>query len=256
MNNYTDETMPVIILLLQSVNKKEAEIMNKKINEIFKDRKIDFIRVLAKKMEIDDQLSVSPFGLKELIEKTLEKFKNSINSMSFIYVQRKVEKSVEKEINSLVNKNNFSNISQSILDYFSKLMDFLDDNTKIMINTSVNNILLSCKSEIDYSDEINQNVSKFKQKYKYHFSLEEINEMSKRVESELEIIYNKIKTEYYKQYIPSEILKHYIDLVYNLSKSIINDNLKNIKSELIEKMKNGIENSPNFKKIFQLNLGK
>ena len=86
--------------------------------------------------------------------------------------------------------------------------------------------------------------------------MEEINEMSKRVKSELEIIYNKIKTEYYKQYIPSEIFKHYIDLVYDLSKFIINDNLKNIKSELIEKMKNGIENSPNFNKIFQLNLGK
>ena len=77
--------------------------------------------------------------------------------------------------------------------------------------------------------------------------------MSKKVENELEMIYNKIRTEYYKENIPSELFRYYVNLVYTLSKDIIWDNLKNIKEVLIQQMKNEIENSPNFKKILQLN---
>ena len=252
MKIYNDETMPIIVLHLNTYNDKEIADMKDGISKIFENKRIEYLNVLSKEVIFNNQIITKPYGLKELISKTLEKFKNSINSMSFVYVQKKVEESVKNELELLIKNKNFNNISQSICDYFSKLLDFLDENTKIIINTSVENLLLSCKSEIDYSKEIYQNILEFRGNLRNKISLDEINEMSKKVENELEMIYNKIKTNY-KEYIPSELFRYYVDLVHTLSKDIIWDNLKNIKEDLIQQMKNEIENSPNFKKILQLN---
>ena len=252
MKIYNDETMPIIVLHLNTYNDKEIAEMKDGISKIFENKRIEYLNVLSKEVIFNNQIITKPYGLKELISKTLEKFKNSINSMSFVYVQKKVEESVKNELELLVKNKNFNNISQSICDYFSKLLDFLDENTKIIINTSVANLLLSCKSEIDYSKEIYQNILEFRGNLRNKISLDEINEISKKVENELEMIYNKIKTDC-KEYIPSELFRYYVDLVHTLSKDIIWDNLKNIKEDLIQQMKNEIENSPNFKKILQLN---
>ena len=257
MNSYSDETMPIIILYLQALSEDGIKDMKEGLEDTFKNRKIDFIPVLAKDEETQGNQIIKKFGLEETIIATLNRFKQSIDSMSFIYVHNKVLESINREVEKIVDKKDFSNISKSICNYFSKLMDLLDEKTIKIINTSIDNILLSCKSEIDYSDEILRYIYIFKnqlKKEKNNLSQNEINNIINNIEKELEIKYNKIKVEYYKNNIPTEIFKYYVELVQKISKSIVTDNLKDIKNTLIAKMQKEIENSPNFNNIFKKRL--
>ena len=251
MNTYSDQAMPIIILHLKAVDKDESEKMKAKVDNLYKNRKIEFIPVLAREIT---SIKLEKFGLDEIKIATIKKFKDSIDSMSFEYVRKKVEENIEKSLEEIFYGNDFSNLSKSICNYFSKLMDFLDDKTKLIINKSVENLLLLCQKEIDYSNEILNHIYNFKnqlKKGKFNLSIKEINDMAKNVENELEIKYNKIKTDYYQKDFSSKIFKYYVNLVQKISINIINSKLKDIKNAFIAKMQKEIENSSNFKNIYK-----
>ena len=166
LTTYSDDTMPLLIVFLKSTNKVEAQGMKERILNIFKNRRIEFIPVLAKDVETHDNQKIKKFGLDEIVIGTVNKFKSSIDSMSFIYVQKQAIKTVNKEYEEIEIKKDFTKITESIHNYFSKLMNLLDEKSIKLIDHSIENLLLSCKSEIDFSEEISKYISDFRNKLK------------------------------------------------------------------------------------------
>ena len=126
---YPDKSLPLIVVYLRAVCSEWGKNMKKGIEETF-NREIEFIPVLSKDVVNDDGTVIKKFGLNSLISRTMYKIKNSIDSMSFIYVINFVQKKIQSII---LNKNNnrfFVNENNSITDcvinFFNSIIGTLD----------------------------------------------------------------------------------------------------------------------------------
>ena len=162
ISSYEDDSMPIIFLYLQALNKKSAKLMKEGLEKTFPNRKIEFISILAQDAENFDGGIAKSFGLNELIKKTANKFKNSIDSISFIYVENQIKNIVENYINDIKIKKNLNNITKSICDFYEKLFGELDENTSRTIKNDVEILRLSCISEINFDEEISNYILNFK----------------------------------------------------------------------------------------------
>ena len=94
---YPDKSLPLIIVYLRAVSSEWVKNMKKGIEEAFQ-REIEFVTVLSKDVVNDDGTVIKKFGLNSLISRTMYKIKNSIDSMSFIYVINYAQKKVQSII--------------------------------------------------------------------------------------------------------------------------------------------------------------
>ena len=126
---YPDKSLPLIIVYLRAVSSEWANNLKNGIEVAFK-REIEFVRVLSKDVVNDDGTIIKQFGLNSLISRTMYKIKNSINSMSFIYVINYVQKKIQSII--LNNNNNGlfvdenNNITDCIINFFNSIIGSLD----------------------------------------------------------------------------------------------------------------------------------
>ena len=122
------------------------------------------------------------------------------------------------------------------------------------IKDNVEILRLSCISEINFDEEISNYILNFKKIVNQNdINKNELSNIIENTEEKLEHKFKLIKSEYQKNNLNSDIFNCYVELLKVISKTIVNDILKNIKSEVIEKMQKGIKESPSFKKMF---LGK
>ena len=180
--------------------------------EQFNNKKIEFIPVLEKDVETFDNQIIKKYGLDELIIKTINKLKNSISPKTFIYVNNQVINTINKELKEIKIKKDFTKIKEPYHNYFSKLINLLDEKSIKLIDYSIDNLLLSCKSEIDFNNEISKYISDFRNKLKINnngyygnnenqLSQNDIKNILTDIEKELIIRYDKINIEYIKNHI-------------------------------------------------------
>ena len=161
ISSYEDESIPLIILYLRSLSVKSSNLIKKGIEDTFKNRKIDFIPFLTKDDDSFVGKIIKKLGLDDLTKITANKYKNSINSYSFIE-ENQITKIVEDNINQINIKPNLNNISKSICDFYEKLIGQLNETTIKIIKDGVKILHLSCLNEINFDEEIYNYISEFK----------------------------------------------------------------------------------------------
>ena len=162
ISSYEDESIPLIILYLRPLSVKSANLIKKGIEDTFKNRKIDFIPILTKDDDSFDGKIIKKLGLDDLTKITANKYKNSINSYSFIYIENQITKIVEDNISQINRKPNLNNISKSICDFYEKLIGQLNETTIKIIKDRVKILHLSCLNEINFDEEIYNYISEFR----------------------------------------------------------------------------------------------
>ena len=114
------------------------------------------------------------------------------------------------------------------------------------------NIINSCKSNIDFSDEVSNHINQCKKKLfkdcdlNNNFKQGIINSMEK----EIQLKYKKAKEKYIKNNLNEDIFSYYVGIIEKVSESLVANSLQKLKSELIPRMQKEIENSPNFKDFY------
>lgn len=99
-------------------------------------------------------MQIPPMGLNEIKEKTITKFGESINSMSFVHIQNKVKQKVENIIDGITVKKDLKFLSNSICNLYSKIIGELKENEKNEIVEEVKNINDFIKEKLDFNDDI------------------------------------------------------------------------------------------------------
>ena len=256
ISSYEDDKLPLIIVYTHSLSPKGVKKIKEGIEQAFEDRKMDFVSVLAKD-EINTETRVivaKKFGLEDLIMRTMGKFKNSIDSMSYHFVLNNTKKGVRSRINNLkkINNLNSNNLNNLISDFYSQLLGKLNDETVKLINEGLDNIINSCKNDINFNHNISNYIGECQKKLFKNFELtEEIkNFIIDSLKKEIQLKYEKAKDQFYENKLNEQIFSSYASIIISLSDSLITNSLNKIKPILIPRLQEGIENSPNFKKMF------
>ena len=255
--SYVDEKLPLIIVYTHALSSEGVYNIEKGIKEKFSDRKIEFTSVLARDEKDKDtgEIIRQKFGLENLIKITMDKFKNSIDSMSYHFVLKNTNTTVKNRIKDIIdNKNlNYNNLNNSICQFYEKLLDKLDIQTAELIREGLENITNSCKNDIDFNDAISNHINECKKEL---FKDIDCNKEFKQgiidsIEKEILFRYEKIKTKFIENELNKKIFVSYVSIIEKVSESIVTDSLKKLKKDLIPKMQKEIDNSPNFKSIYE-----
>ena len=269
MNTYKDGKIPIIIAYLQAFDKEGTSIMQKGIQDLFPD--LDFMPIISKPINSQEGMQIRPMGLKEIKEKTITKFGESINSMSFVHIQNKVKQKVESIIDGITVKKDLKFLSNSICNLYSAIIGVLKENEKNEIIEEVKNINVLIKEKLDFNDDIMNYINMFKNEIKKNENNNNKNETSirnfkrkklilKKMEKpELKTISEKLK-EKIEELFNNGINEHntnYKEEIYNFfvkkikanAEIHIEESLKNIKNELKKNLKKEIKKSPNFKEL-------
>jgi len=99
MNIYKDGKIPIIFAYLQAVDKEVAAIMHKGLQDLYPN--IDFIPIVSRDIKSQNGMQIPKKGLDEIKEMTIKKFGESINSMSFVHIQNKVNQRVQQKIDNI-----------------------------------------------------------------------------------------------------------------------------------------------------------
>ena len=253
--SYEDDKLPLIIVYTHTLSEKAVDDLRDGIRQTFEERKIEFISVLAKdEKKKNGEIIAQKFGLEDLVIKTMDKFKNSIDSMSYHFVLNNTKKTVKNRINNLKNNNNLNsnNLNNSICDFYSKLLGKLNMETVKLINEGLDDIISSCKNDISFEHNISKDIAGCQKQLFKNFDL--TNEIKQfiidSIKKEIQLRYKNAKDQFFENKLNEQIFSSYASIIISLSDSLITDKLKKIKNILIPKLQKEIENSPNFKKIF------
>ena len=154
---YSLDKLPVIIVYTKAIDPDNIEQAKK----FLKERNIenDFIEVLAMEKRTktidDNKYNVIPsFGLDKLLELSIKRAKNAVNSSCYEGLLKEIETEVEEKLNSLIEdiKNNLSTKIENIISEMEKKIDlknFDEVITKIIVELFHNFFFLSTDVEID-----------------------------------------------------------------------------------------------------------
>ena len=244
INTFEEAKIPIIILYLKAIIKEDIEKIEKKIKKLFKH--IDFIPVRAKEMKTDEQFISRKKGLNEIIEKTILRFKSSVTSISFQYIENKINKNIKKKLENFGDFNDI-NISKSLYELFKNLFGDLDKKYISKIDKSVEDIKILFK-ELDFKTEISNNFTKFKMEFnrrnKININItddEEIDIISNELEFRFKICKNNPNIN-----INVEIYNYFLNIIKDI---IVNKIFKSIKDDIKEKLKKNVQESSNFKEL-------
>ena len=269
MNTYKDGKMPIVIAYLHATDQEETNKMESGIKGIYPN--FDFIPIIAKRILGPNGMVTEASGLIEIKEKTIFRFGDTINTMSFVHIQNKAKQLVFKNIENLTGSKDLNNLFTSVCDLYKKLVDELNENDKQKIKENLNTIIEYCK-EIDFSDEINKYIQTFKDDINKNKNVEDKNNETKsannfrrtkpflkKINPELENILGKIKNELEAKFnkcknepnikFNEEIYNYFLTVIKKTSGSFVEESLKNIKEELKNEMKEAINKSPNFNEL-------
>ena len=120
MNIYDDNTLPIVIVYTEAYDEESTEeacdevkkVLEKKIDKN-KIKEINIIPIVAKKNEIkvgNICTTIDKFGIKPLLDISIKKIMQAVNSACFFSFKNKIKKDYEKKIenkkNEIINKNN------------------------------------------------------------------------------------------------------------------------------------------------------
>ena len=255
IQSYEDDKLPLIIVYTHALSPEGVDKLKNGIKQTFEERKIEFISVLAKDEKSKaGEIIAQRFGLEDLVIKTMDKFKNSIDSMSYHFVLNNTKKTVKNRINNLKNINNLNsnNLNNSICDFYSKLLGKLNIETIKLINEGLDDIIISCKNDISFEHNISKDISECQKQLFENFDL--TNEIKQfiidSIKKEIQLRYQKAKDQFLGNKLNEQIFSSYASIIISLSDILITDKLNKIKNILIPQLQKEIENSPNFKEMF------
>ena len=125
-NSYSDNSLPILVVYTQATDKNTIAEMQKYI----KDKKINayFIQVLAERKELVNGNYMEPFGLSDLVSRTLDKTRNALKgemrSVMTNNIAKSISNSLQKE-NAYIDKYSFE---QVILKFCGQYNSINDDN--------------------------------------------------------------------------------------------------------------------------------
>ena len=271
MNTYKDGKIPIIFAYLQAVDKEGTAIMHKGLQDLYSN--IDFIPIVSKDIKSQNGMQIPKTGLDEIKEMTIKKFGESINSMSFVHIQNKVNQRVRQKIDNITCEKNLNNLLKTIYNLYEKLLDILDEKNKNEILEQVKNIINYSKAKLDFNDDImnyitdlkneiskkenmnkiNQNEAASGKKLLPKIKKDENDELKRIIETfkkKIEELFNNGKKEnsiIYKE----EIYNFFVKKIKVNAELHIEESFKNIKNELKNKLKNDIKKSPNFQELLK-----
>lgn len=254
-NTYKDGKMPIIFVYLQACDEDSFHNMKNGIKKYYKN--LDFIPVIAKPIKCSNGMVIKQSGLYELKEKTIFRFGDTINTMSFVHMQNKVIQFALNQIDDINESIVLNNLPESVCDLISKLVGVLNKTDKNEIQENVNMMINYYKDEMNFDKEINEHIKDFKEEF-------EKKEKTKIPNSELgnmhDIVEKKIG-ERYKECnqtsnlkLQEEIYNYYLQKTKNNVEKIIIDSMQKIKNEIKSRMKEAIQKSPNFKNLLKKSI--
>ena len=153
-NSYSDNSLPILVVYTQATDKNTIAEMQKYI----KDKKINayFIQVLAERKELVNGNYMEPFGLSDLVSRTLDKTRNALKgemrSVMTNNIAKSISNSLQKE-NAYIDKYSFEKVILKFCEQYNSIND--DNNCKEFI------ISLFCIYIENYFDKCNyENVSR------------------------------------------------------------------------------------------------
>jgi GTPase Era involved in 16S rRNA processing len=152
MNTYKDGKYPIIFAYLQAVDHEAIVKMQKGLQDLYPN--IDFIPIIARDIKSSNGMQIPKMNLNKIKEMTINKFGESINSMSFIYIQNKVKQRVRQEIDNLICEQNLNYLSNTICNVYQKLLDQLNEKDKNEIFEEVKFIINYSREKLDFNDDI------------------------------------------------------------------------------------------------------
>ena len=269
MNTYKDGKIPIIIAYLQAFDKEGTSIMQKGIQDLFPD--LDFMPIISKPINSQEGMQIRPMGLKEIKEKTITKFGESINSMSFVHIQNKVKQKVESIIDGITVKKDLKFLSNSICNLYSAIIGVLKENEKNEIIEEVKNINVLIKEKLNFNDDVMNYINMFKDEIKKNENNNNMNEtsnssfqrrriilkkiekpemktISEKLKEKIEELFNNGINEHNRNY-KEEIYNFFIKKIKANAEIHIEESLKNIKNELKQNLQKEIQKSPNFQEL-------
>ena len=254
---YEDKSMPIIIVYLRATSEEWVNNMKYGIEASF-DKNILFIPILAKEVKSFNGNTQNKFGINELLIQTMHKIRNSIDSMTFVYVLHIIKSKVKENI-LLSKKPTIKYINLNLLDsiytYYEEIVGKLTPYKKESIKNSIANLKLFCTG-LDLNEKIDTYIKQFKKiinkknkdkdnskKIEYLIELD-------KVENEIKDILQKYIDNLIENYFNLNIFNIYVNKIQNAAESIVTKNLKGLKNIVVEKMQKAIDNNPNFQKLF------
>ena len=254
--SYVDDKLPIIIVYTRALDPEAVQKIKDGIDKTFKDRKMEYTSILARDVKEPGtgKILFQNFGVKNLIKITMDKYKNSIDSMSYHFVLNKTKETVKNKIKNKKGNNNLNseNIGNSICKFYEKLLDKLDNQTIELIKEGLENILNSCKNDIDFSENISNYINAKKKELFQDCNVNNEFKMS-IIESLKNVIlskYENAKKKYIDNKLNEQIFICYVSIIEEVAESLVTDSLNKLKDELIPRMQKEIEDSPNFKSMF------
>ena len=131
-NSYSDNSLPILVVYTQATDKNTIAEMQKYI----KDKKINayFIQVLAERKELVNGNFMEPFGLSDLVSRTLDKTRNALKgemrSVMTNNIAKSISNSLQKE-NAYIDKYSFEKVILKFCEQYNSIND--DNNCKEFI---------------------------------------------------------------------------------------------------------------------------
>ena len=185
---YKDNTMPIIFIYLQAIDKETADNMGNFVKKTYKNS--TFIEALAKDMD-----EKKAFGNEEILKQTMKRCTKALQGEMIKLMTQKISKEVEK-IMEKNNENNRLKINQSIINEFTgkyKIVKSDNDFIEHIINILKNNLL---KFYENYKENISNNTltllnkSELVNEVKKYIKIYK-DELKKKIECEIEIQVDK-----------------------------------------------------------------
>ena len=266
MNTYKDGKIPIIFAYLQAFNIEATTNMQKGFQDLYPS--IDFIPIIARDIRSSNKMIIPSKGLEEIKKMTVNKFGESINSMSFVHIQNKVNQRVRQKLDNIICDKNLNYLSNSICNLYKKLLDQLNEKDKKEIEDNVKFIINYSREKLDFHDDIMNYVKDFKNEISKNENKNTINQnkITKKLlpslkKPELEAIIEKTKKRI-EELFNNGINEHnmnYKEEIYNFfvkkikanAELHIEESFKNLKNELKVKLEDEINKSPNFRELLQ-----
>lgn len=145
INIYEENKLPIIIVYTQASKIKRAETMKDYIQKKLLNEEIDVIPILAVKDEDD---FIEPYGIDQLMNKSIEKTENAIDSEYYIFIKENIKKGFIEQFE----KKSMFNIKR--YHYPSNFEELIESLNIIIGNMK---LLLISYSEFEYYDIYDKN---------------------------------------------------------------------------------------------------
>ena len=279
---YSDNSLPLILVYTLALSNEIFYGMKKYIKERIP-KNIDIMPVLAKDYILNGGATVKAYGKEDLINLSLNKFKNAIDHVSFSTIKnltihmfdsminnyQDVYQEIITQLNSIKSFDESKSFLKNILNDFHILVTGQEINelSNVIIKSSIDNWCTSCKSEIEsYSNSLlkdsKENFRKLyldeleKYKYRKYIKTDEKEDSDKQIiycQNIINEIENEIKREkenFIIRNIVPAIFQEYFILISVVIKDNVNVIIENAKKEIIGVMQQEIGNNKNFNEIF------